>query len=227
MHKLFAKLIVASVVCWTGVPVFSQSSAIVGDATLSLPAITGFEISTASSQSDLEQDRWTMPSNRLLAVYEPVSDGKEGAFQSRRKIAVQSYRKAEQLHVSLSEFQALRSQFRISNQSLLDKSKINAKIHQTKKETALERSVQIGNVQAIEMFNKNSDWSISMLTLVNYTREENGMVREFPIIMSTTIFLLKDKICFLYIYSALDTEDSKNWVKGQTIAWLSKANGIN
>lgn len=228
MCKLLVKLIIVGVLFWTEIPVLAQSTAIVDDATLSLPEVSGFEILTGSSPSFLEQDRWTVPSNRLLALYERASKKEDRALQNHRKIAVQSYRKAEKIHVSISEFQALRTQFQISNQSLLDTARINAGMHQTEgRETALEKPVKIEDVHAIEMFNENNDWSISMLTRIDYSMEEKGSIRKVPIILSTTIFLLKGKICFLYIFSPHDTEDSKKWVKAQTIDWLSNAYGEN
>ena len=228
MHKLITRLVIAILGYIPLVPVLAQSTAIVGDAYLSFPAVKGWEIVAPSSPSYMEGERWTAPSNRLLAVYEALDQGKDNSLRQQRKMAVQSYRKAEHVNVSLSAFQSLRNQFQINNKSLIDIAKKNADMHHPPGIKGVpERDIKVGDVQVIEMFNDKSDWSISLLAIVTYRMEENGSSHEVPLIMSTSVLLLKGKILFLYVYSALDAPNSRKWVKSQTAAWLSEAYNKN
>lgn len=201
----------------------------VGGASLTFPSPKGMTLAPPSSALFAETDQWTVPSNRLLALYVAGRVEKDATLADPNRMAVQTFRQTEQATVSVDEFQAVRSQYRASNQALIANAAKQAdSFHPAGPDvTALSKSIRVGEARGLETFNESNNWSISVLMLVKYTREVDGRVMEFPMVIGNTVFLLRGKIFFLYVYHPLESPDSLAKVKAQTLAWLAAAKTSN
>jgi hypothetical protein len=225
MPAVFSKLLVLACLFCLGMPAFSQTPVDVGGTTLMFPAHEGFAIAPPASPEFIQSDQWTVNTNRQIAIYAPALGKNDRLAQDARKIVIQTFRQTEAMKVTLADFQGLRSEFRRSNQAILDYASKHASGHlpKTNKEA---KSIEVGAMRPIELFSMDPA-SITMLSEVTYSKMVNGTKREMPMAMGMTVFLMKGKICFLYVYSALEAPDAIKWVKAQSVQWLSEAQKLN
>ncbi len=188
MRRLISSAFAVAVFIGMAMPCAAQQDIVsVGDARLQLPPPKKFVSVPSSSPAYLEGEQWTAPSNRLLALYLPHQASDDSKPKYMRRIAVQSYRKSESANVSIEEFQKLRQHFRVSNQAAIDSVVDRSNKHHPTEGAAIGRlaqSVKVGEARALEMFNEESNWSVSMVMLAKYVMQVDGKTVEAPVVFT-------------------------------------------
>jgi hypothetical protein len=208
----------------------STDTVLVGQQTLKLPVLKGFVADSPGSATFIEGERWTVPANRLVSQYTPLVNGEDANPAFMRRVVVQVFRKAENATVSAAEFKQVKQMYRASNQALMKVAEKEAgKFEPADRESLDEasRSIKLEEMKALETFGDEAERSISILMLMKMKIVLDDKPVEVPVLMSNSIFLVKGKLCFLYVYSALDAPDSVNWIKSRTREWLAAVEANN
>lgn len=209
----------------------------VGETSIVIPEPNGYEnVGDSSPEMSQLAAALTPPTNRLLAVFasqEAVAEVLNGNTPVLpRYMLVQSSRQIESVTVSRVQFTQLRDRTR--QQQAVAIEQMTRSIGPFLEDASGELSTRIGADLNLAIGESvplgvflDRDDAIGFAMITENRISADGQEISYPVVATTLLVNVKNKILFAYVYSSYEDADDVAWARATSRRWVEEIVGMN
>ena len=207
---------------------FGAEEAKIGDATIKVPAPSGFvRYDGLNERIDEVMGQMVPKTNRLLLMFATPKDAalaKKGKPQNlERYMMIQTFRQGEKIKLAAKDFAALLKGAEAQVNSSVESGEIASSVNEQLKKSKDAKDLKVGENVMLGTFHK-SESSIDMGMLM---KTQMGNDEPTSMAAAFSIVLLHGKILYVYVYSSYYAAEDIAWTRKTVKDWREAIVALN